>query len=745
MTISTGTRIGQYEIIAPLGEGGMGVVYSALDTKLQRPVAIKFLSEAVADAASRRRFQREAQMASSLNHPHILTVHDLGEFEGRQYLVTELVDGGTLKEWARAERRTWRQVVELLTGVADGLAAAHAAGILHRDIKPQNVLVAKNGYAKLSDFGLAKLFDAADAATVAETMTRTRPGVLMGTVAYMSPEQASGKPVDARSDIFSFGVVLYELVAGRQPFSGPTTLEVLERIQHRPHDPLGAESPLALRNIIDKALEKDPAERYQSMRELVVDLRHVTRRTGETRVPAAKRSRLRSTATDMPRIRSLTVLPLQNLSRDPDQEFFSDGTTEAMISNLAQIHDLVVISRTSAMRYKGTTKTMSQIGRELDVDAIVEGSVQRVGGRVRITAQLIRAANAKILWAREYERDAADVLKLEAEIARTIAQEIQAHLTPEEAGRLASARRISPDAREAFLLGRYHQLKENEADIRQAIAYFQRAIQLQPDYAAAHAQLSQASIGFRTIGFTADEGASRTAAAKAIELDPNLAEAHDAMAAIKFSDWDWAGGEQETRRAIALNPESGRGLSILLSIAGRHAEAIALSEHTLKMDPLSSQAQYVHGGFLLFARRYEDALAPIKRAIELEPRNYTARIMLGVTYEALGRPQEALAVFDRPEFRDSPYIADAYARLGRRDEALRVLNGLAKRGGGPDLLTMAIAYVALGDKERAFEWLTKAFDQRSGFVPFANIMPAFDPIRSDPRFKALVARLNLPN
>jgi serine/threonine protein kinase len=288
-----GRHIGVYEVEGQLGAGGMGEVYRARDTKLNRPVAIKFLSDVVADAAARGRFQREAQTASSLNHPHILTVHDVGELDGRQYLVTEFVDGGTLREWARADERTWSQIVELLVGVADGLAAAHAAGIVHRDIKPENILVAKNGYAKLADFGLAKLFEGTDADAPTRTMTaaRTRPGAIIGTVAYMSPEQASGKPVDARSDIFSFGVVLYELLAGRQPFAGPTSLEVLQRIQHQPPAPLTETVPAALRAVVEKALEKDPAARYQSMRELVVDLRRLVRHTTEMTAPATQVSR----------------------------------------------------------------------------------------------------------------------------------------------------------------------------------------------------------------------------------------------------------------------------------------------------------------------------------------------------------------------------------------------------------------------------------------------------------------------
>jgi serine/threonine protein kinase len=539
-----GDHLGPYEIVELLGAGGMGEVYRARDAKLGRDVAIKVLPPMFTTDRDRlARFEREARTLASINHPHILTVHDVGESDGQQYLVTEFVDGGTLKTWARTEARTWRQIVDFLVGVADGLAAAHAAGFVHRDVKPENILISRNGYAKLADFGLTKLFEPTDgeAATHTAAAGRTRPGMILGTIAYMSPEQASGKPVDARSDIFSFGVVLYEMLSGRQLFAAATELEVLQRVQHGSADPLDERIPAALRTLVDKALEKDPAERYQSMRELVIDLRRAARAASEdaraSHAPPASGEHDKQggagrrhgggerTRPTRRRIRSLAVLPLQNLSRDPDQEFFSDGTTEALICNLAQIRALEVISRSSIMRYKGTTKTVPEIGRELDMDAVVEGSVQRVGGRVRITAQLIRASTDKHLWAGEYERDAADVLKLEAEVARTIAQEIQAHLTPEETRRFASARSINPDAREAFLLGRHHQFKDNEADFRQAIEYFQRATRLQPDYAAAYAGLSLTARWLKTRGFTQEEGAARTAALKAIELNPNLGEA----------------------------------------------------------------------------------------------------------------------------------------------------------------------------------------------------------------------------
>jgi serine/threonine protein kinase len=770
--LQRGDRLGPYEIVELVGAGGMGEVYRARDTKLGRDVALKVLPPVFASDADRlARLEREARVLASLNHPHILTVHDVGDLDGRPYVVTELIDGGTLKTWIRSETRRWQQSVELLVGLADGLAVAHAAGIVHRDVKPDNILISEHGYATLADFGLARLFEAISGATATPTVgqVHTQPGMIVGTIAYMSPEQASGKPVDARSDVFSFGVVLYEALSGRQPFAGASELEVLQRVQHQAAEPLSEDIPPALRMVVEKALEKDPADRYQTMRDLVVDLRRLVRQGSDIRARATSHSRrwiglataallvvalgaavlwktrANPTTGDAPRIRSVAVLPLQNLSRDPDQEFFSDGTTEALISNLAQVHDLEVIARTSVMRYKGTTKTVPEISRELNVDAILEGSVQRVGGAVRVTVQLIRGSTGTHLWARQYERDAADVLKLEAEVARTIAQEIQAHLTPEESGRLASARPINPDAHEAFLLGRYHRNKILVEEQRQAIPYFERAIQLQPDYAAAWAGLSQALWGLRLNGVTDIDGPMRAAAAKAIAFDPNLSDAHAAMALIKVEDWEWPGAEQEARRAIALDPAVDSPLTILLNITGRHAESIALNEHAVRLNPLSAEAHRFYGNALYWARRYEEAVSRLKRAIDLEPRHVGAIGMLGAAYVRLGRPQEALAVIDRPEFRESPAIAEVYARLGRREDALRVLTGLVKRGKGFDPQVMAIAYFALGDKDRGFEWLTKAFDQRSGFISMANGNPAFDGIRDDPRFKALAARLKLPN
>ena len=404
--LTPGAQLGPYRIEAALGAGGMGRVYRALDIKLSRPVAVKLLADDLVDPAARRRFQREAQMASALNHPHILTVHDAGDFEGRQYLVTEFVDGGTLKDWAKRDKRTWREIVELLVGIADGMATAHDAGILHRDIKPANILVTKSGYAKLADFGLAKLVEPADS-DITSTLTegRTRPGMVLGTIAYMSPDQASGQKLDARSDIFSFGVVLYELLSGQRPFTGSTDLELLQNIIHGAPQPLGGEIPEALRAAVEKALAKDRGERYQSMHDMVVDLRRLVRLSGEESVarPARVRRPWAAAAAALvlvggaalwkfapnrgpSQIRSIAVLPLDNFSRDPEQEFFADGMTEQLITDLSKIGSLRITSRTSVMRYKEKRKPLPEIARELNVDVVIEGSVLRVGDRVRITA-----------------------------------------------------------------------------------------------------------------------------------------------------------------------------------------------------------------------------------------------------------------------------------------------------------------------------------------------------------------------
>jgi len=780
MPVTIGSRLGSYEITGLIGRGGMGEVYRARDAKLNREVAVKFLASHRSNTENRRRFQREAQMVSSLNHPHILTVHDVGEFEDREYLVTEFVDGGTLKEWLHPSdhsKRTWRQVVELLTGVADGLATAHGAAILHRDIKPENIFVSKSGYAKLADFGLATLEESNGPDDITRSQLtdgRTRPGTILGTVSYMSPEQTSGRTLDARSDVFSFGIVLYEALTGRRPFEAGSDIEVMQSIVRDQPPPLSADLPQGLRNVVEKALEKDPAERYQTMRDMVVDLRRLTRLSGETTAiqmpvptPVARRSGAlwivaavilliavvfwwtTRVPTVSGAIKSIAVLPLQNLSGDPAQEYFSDGTTEALISNLAQIHSLKVISRTSVMRYKGSTKLMPDIGMELGADAIVEGSVHRIGGRVRITAQLIQAATDAHIWAKDYEGDVADMLRLEEEVSRSIVQEIRAQLTSDETQRFATARRVDPVAQDEFLMGTAERWKAGPAFLK-AVDHFKKAVELQPDYAAAYAGWSNALL---QAGFTNRVEEARMTAQKALALDPNLSDAHSGMARVYSAEWDWSGADREWHRALELNPASldvCQCYTVNLLEIGRFAEAVALMDQAVAMNPLSADVQASYGQLLFYARKYDEARPYFQRALELDANHFTALRLFSNLREMKGDLDGAMELMARAvqqiglTTETSAQTGRIYAKMGRRADALRVLSNTTKPGMNPNLQSLTTFYFAVGDKENAFKTLTRDFDQKLN-ADVVTVDPLFDDLRDDPRMKALVARLKLPS
>jgi serine/threonine protein kinase/tetratricopeptide (TPR) repeat protein len=793
--LDAGTMIGPYRIERLIGAGGMGEVYRALDTKLNRPVAIKFLSDDLADTSARRRFQREAQLASSLNHPHILTVHDAGEFERRQYLVTEFVDGGTLKEWALADKRSWRQIVELLVGVADGLAAAHAAGILHRDVKPENILVARTGYAKLSDFGLARLEQAAppQAITAAATQSRTRQGVVLGTPAYMSPEQASGKALDARSDIFAFGVVLFELLAGRRPFEGDTDLERLQAIVHRPAPSL-AEScpdlPVGLRMAVDKALEKDPAERYQSMRDLVVDLRRIARRTDDAAAAVATprrkvakwaaaigaaviavaalltwtgvtnlRARPAPAAGAAP-IRSIAVLPLRNISSDPDQEYFADGMTEALTTSLAQISALNVIARSSVMQYQGTQKTTREIAQELHVDAVVEGAAQRSGDRVLITAQLIEGSSQRHLWAKSYERDLRDTLTLQNEVAQTIAQEIQVKLTPQEQLRLTARRPINPEAQEAYFRG--VRWEQSVAGMPRAFDYFQQAVAKDPGYAEAYAKLADLYGDMVNLGLLPATEAyvqEQAAIAKALELDPTMAAAYIARANRLMRDGNWQESERDLQRALQLNPNLADAHStdaVRLTAMGRLDEAVTEARRGVRLDPFSSQRNYTLGHLLVLAGRNDEAIEHGRNMLDLNVR--AARRVLGLAYEQNGNIDLAIAEFQQRVKSFGPgddlllpssmaELAHAYAVSGRRGEALTLLSELTEMSNHRfvDAWSIALVHAGLGDKDRAFEWLDRAYEERIlEMQVLLKTDPRMAPLRSDPRYGELLRRMGIP-
>jgi TolB-like protein/Tfp pilus assembly protein PilF/predicted Ser/Thr protein kinase len=748
MAVEFGTQLGSYRIESQLGEGGMGTVYRALDTKFGRPVAIKFLSGDLADVAARRRFQREAQMASSLNHPHILTVHDAGEFEGRQYLVTEFVDGGTLKDWAKAEKRTWRHTVELLTDVADGLAAAHAAGMTHRDIKPANILVAKNGYAKLADFGLAKLTD-----TTPEDVTRTlaveptRPGMIVGTIAYMSPEQASGGPIDARSDIFSFGVVLYELLAGRRPFAGATDLLVLQTIIHGAAPPLAEDVPTALRAVVEKALENDPADRYQSMRELVIDLRRLLRQKVEA--PAE-------------RVASIAVLAFTDMSAAKDQDWFCDGIAEEILNALTPLKGLRVAARTSAFSFKGKNDDLRSIGEKLNVTTVLEGSVRRAGDRVRITAQLSDVQNGFQLWSERYDRELRDIFDVQDEIAKAIAERLRVTLAGGKDHRLVEQATTNIEAYQLYLKGRAL-LDRRGASVPAALDLLRKAVELDPGYSLAWAGLAD------TFTVLAYSGAVRgselkaqamVAATRSIELDPTSAAGHNALAcATLLYENNRAKAKHEFERALELSPSyvlarSWYALHYFQWARGEFEQGIAEARRALDIDPLSAYVAMILALCLCTAGRLDEAIEMARRAVQQDSESFVARWALGVSLGTAGRFEEAVSTLEASAEMSGRHtlaltcLAGVFGHWGKPGEAralhLELMDG-ASRGYVP-ASHLALTAEAAGQREEAIAFARRAWDEREPpFILWARQFPQYRTLHSDPRFAAILREMDSPD
>jgi TolB-like protein/Tfp pilus assembly protein PilF/predicted Ser/Thr protein kinase len=789
-----GQTLGHHRILEKIGAGGMGVVYRARDEQLDRDVALKVLpAGALADDDSRKRFRKEALAIAKLSHPNIGVVHEFGTQDGLDFLVMEYIPGTTLTGRLAGGSIPETEAVALAVQITSALEEAHREGVIHRDLKPGNVVVTPKGQAKVLDFGLAKVLKQADDCSASETLSEVQAGA--GTLPYMSPEQVRGEAVDSRSDIFALGGLLYEMVTGHRAFRGAPAARLIDAILHEsplPPRAMNARLSPELDHIILKCLEKDPENRYQSAKELSVDLRRLTARGSQsalTSLPSETavwgrtarrtgyaaaallalaivlvgtnfggwRARLLGGAAAPP-IESLAVLPLANLSHDPEQDYFADGMTEALIANLAQVSALRVISRTSVMHYKGTDKTLPQIARDLDVDAVIEGTVQRSGNRVQVTAQLIRGQTDAPVWTKIYERDSRDVLMMQSELAQAIVGEIKVHLTPQEKQHLAKVRPINPDAYNAYLLGDYHSSKRNTAALDKAIKYFQEAIRIDPSYAQAYAGLANAYIerdiwGGLGIGKTADQIRANTL--KALELDEELAEAHALLGQIHFQyDWDWQGAEAEYKRAIQLNPNFAGSYvryAYFLQAMGRHTEALAAAHRAVELDPLSAANISDEGRILYRARQYENAVARYQRALELDPSYLPALGRIAEAYEQLGNYDEALAYVERlrrtasdPRLGLRP-LARIYARMGKRREALDVLRTIERNGTpGSDDYALAVTYSALGDRDRAIAALERGVQTRS-FLPFVFVDPQLDALRSDPRFQLLLRRAGLPS
>jgi eukaryotic-like serine/threonine-protein kinase len=787
-----GQSLGRYRVLEQIGAGAMGVVYRAHDGRLDRDVALKVLPPGtLSNESARKRIRKEALALSRLNHPNIATVFDFDIADGIDFLVMELLQGTSLAGALAAGPLPQKQIVRLGADLAQGLAAAHQQGVIHCDLKPGNLFITSDGRLKILDFGLANYVT--PAAQGEDTLTLTKTQTTAGTLPYMAPEQLRGETADERTDLWAAGAVLYEMATGQRPFNEPVATRVIASILDRAPVPLRILKPTLepeLERIILKCLEKEPEMRYQSARELEIDLRRLTggstgsspslemptRRSRQPLLTAlivvvtvaaaslvilGARHRIFTGAAGG-EIHSLAVLPLENMSRDPEQEYFTDSMTDAIITDLAKIKALRVVSRTSVLRYKHTNKSIPEIAKELNVDALVEGSVERAGNRVRITAQLIRAGNDQHLWADAYDRELRDVLRLQDEVARSIAREVRVNLTPEERARLTTARQVDPEAYQLYLKGRYFWVKRTAESIGRAIDYFRQAIDKDPGYATAYAGLADC---YSSMGFSWDLGSMApsevqpkaiAAATKAIELDNSSGEAHSSLAFIKLNyDWDWPGAEAEFRRGIELNPgwaNVHHWYAHMLLSAGRIEEAEQSSKKALELDALSPIMNVHLVWHYYYGRQYDKALEQVKKTLELDSNYGLAYWYRGLVYEAQGKYDDAVRDMRRGKellkgnIIVNSDLAHAYAVSGKKPEAEKALAELRqvseKRYVNP--FEIALIYMGLGNKDDAFDWLEKAYRQRSDLLVYLKVDPRLDPIRSDPRFVDLMRRVGIP-
>jgi len=839
--LPAGSTLSHYSIVSKIGAGGMGEVYLAQDTsELGRTVALKILPAEVAKDKDRlRRFTQEARTVSNLNHPNILTVYEFGQTDSACFIATEYVDGVTLRDHLSNRRSKLIDVLDVAIQIVAALNAAHEAGVTHRDLKPENVMVRKDHIVKVLDFGLAKLseppavaagFTEAESSEEAATkvLVKTEPGLVMGTVSYMSPEQSLGQGVDQRTDIWSAGVVLYEMIAGSIPFPGKDIHRQIIAIQETAPLPLAQQVegvPERLEEIVLKCLAKERDERYQTAKDLLIDLRNLRRKLDvDAEIERTVAPALRSTSAGASpntqgaqmnadvtasaaqvsttssaqyivtrikqhrlaavlslvvivtgitafttlylqgrpsnaAIKSIAVMPFVNEGGNADLEYLSDGMTDTLISSLSQLPNLNVKARSSVFRYKGKEVDAKTVGKELGVQAILNGRFLQRGDQLTLTLELIDASTENILWSEQYNRQQADLVTLQSEIARDVSSKLKTRLSGADEAKVAKKYTANPEAYQLYLKGRFYWNKRTIHSLKQAVEFYRQAIEKDPNYALAYSGLAEAYVLFASYSVASAKDSmpqAKAAALRALELDDSLAEAHTALGSyLNYFEWNRDASEKEFRRAIELNPNYATARQWLgsdnLVQRKRFDEALVSLRRAGELDPLSSIISMNIGFTLYCARRYDEAMAQINRALALDQNFQAAHASLGWTYHAKGMYREAMAEYRKAtELGDDPlirgFLALSLAKSGQRDEATNLLNQLKLESTQRYVpsYAFAITYIGLNEKEQAFVWLEKEIEERGYWANMYAVAPELDELRDDPRYKAMLKRLNLP-
>ena len=788
MTLTSGTRLGPYEVLNSLGAGGMGEIYRARDTRLDRVIAIKVLPERMAkDSYALARFVREAKAVAALSHPNILAIYDFGSEQEVHFAVMELLEGETLKSRIKHVQLPWRKAVEIGMALAEGLSAAHIKGIVHRDLKPENIFLTSDGVVKILDFGLARMVPSAipagdETASLRDDL-ETIPGTLMGTVRYMSPEQARGEPADARSDIFSLGCILYEMAFGVHPFARNTHAETLAAILKEPPLQISGTTqsiPPEFEVVAAHCLEKNPDDRFQSARDLAFALKSMSGATGQIAVataPAKPRMKLpiawilgavtilllvlgsylwfgRSGSTE-----TLAVLPFVNVGGNPNVEYLSDGITEGIINNLAQLPNLGVASRSSVFRYKDKQGDPQQIAEQLKVGSILTGRLVLRGDIVSISTELVDAKTNRQIWGEQYDRKLQDLLGVQSEIAREISEKLRVRLTGEEKTRLAKRQTQDSESYQLYLRGRYQWNKRTLDGMQQAIELFQQAIAKDSRYALAYAGLADAYIllaDYNVLPAREVMPRAKDAAAQALQIDDSLAEAHTSLGWVKLThDWAWPDAEREFKRALQLNSNYALAHQMYgeyLTLTGKLDDASSEMQRALDVEPVSLPMNRAAALTAYYAGRYDQAIEQSRKTLLLDPAFIGAHVTLGRAYQEKQSYTEAIAEFQQAlqlsqgDSNELAALAQAYALAGKPTEARKSLNELKERSAQTYVQPIWIAAIltAMGEKDEAFQWLQKGYADRSSWVVYLKVDPLFSKLRSDPRFIDLAQRAGLP-